>query len=305
VRARAPASTANLGPGFDVLALALNLAVEVEVEPSTRLVVRSEGEGAELADDANHLAARVAIDVVGHDRMAITVRSDIPVARGLGSSAALAVAAAAAAGSRDPLGVAARIDGHPENAAASVVGGLVGATLVKGAVRAVRLPLDAGLVFVVIIPERPLATSKARQALPQQVPRENATFNLGRMALLLAGLADRSLLTREAAEDRLHQDYRSPMFPEAPQLLARLVADGALASCWSGAGPSLLGICEAGSGERVRDRAEAALAELGVAGRAVVLLPDLEGLVVDGAPGSVGRAGPSGAAAPYDLLAGD
>jgi homoserine kinase len=301
VRARAPASTANLGPGFDVLALALNLSVEVEVEPASRLIVRAEGEGAELDDDAGHLAARVAIDVAGHDRLAITVRSEIPVARGLGSSAALAVAAAAAAGSRDPLGVAARVDGHPENAAASVVGGLVGATMVKGAVRAVRLPLDPALVFVVVVPERPLATSKARQALPHQVVRTDATFNLGRLTLLLAGLADRALLTREAAEDRLHQDYRSPMFPEAPQLLARLVSAGALASCWSGAGPSLLGICDGADGERVRAGAEQALAEMGVAGRAVVLLPDLEGLVVDGS--SHFADGVRATGGPFDLLA--
>ncbi len=191
----------------------------------------------------------MAIDVVGHDRLAMTVRSAIPVARGLGSSAALAVAAAAAAGSRDPLGVAARIDGHPENAAASAVGGLVAATLVRGAVRAVRLPLDVGLVFVAMVPDRPLPTTKARQALPLEVSRTDATFNLGRMSLLLAGLADRDLMIREATEDRLHQDYRSPLFPEAPQLLARLVKAGALASCWSGAGPTLLGICD---GERRR-----------------------------------------------------
>jgi homoserine kinase len=282
VRARVPASSANLGPGFDVLAVALDLYVEVEVEPAARLTVRASGEGSDLAADATHLAASVAIDVAGHDRLAITVRSDIPVARGLGSSAALAVAAAAAAGSRDPLAVASRVDGHPENAAASVVGGLVAATSVKGAVRAVRMPLDIGLVFVALVPERSLATSKARQALPQQVSRTDATFNLGRLSLLLAGLADRSLLIREATEDRLHQDYRSPMFPEAPQLLARLVGAGALASCWSGAGPTLLGICDGGDGEKVRSEAQKAMAEIGVPGRAMILRPDLEGLVVDG-----------------------
>jgi len=289
MRARAPASAANLGPGFDVLAVALDLYVEVEIEPSPRLVVRSEGEGADLEEDAMHLAARVAIDVVGHDRLAITVRSDIPVARGLGSSAALAVAAAAAAGSKDPLGVAARVDGHPENAAASVVGGLVAATVVRGAVKAVRMALDGGLVFVAMVPERPLPTAKARQALPQQVGRADATFNLGRLSLLLAGLADRSLLIRESTEDRLHQDYRSPLFPEAPQLLARLVAAGAMASCWSGAGPTLLGICDGADGERVRAAAESAMEDIGVPGRALVLRADVEGLIVEDVPHSAVR----------------
>ena len=282
MRARAPASAANLGPGFDVVALALDLYIEVEVEPAPRLVVRSEGEGADFEEDDMHLAARVAIDVTGHDGLAVTVRSGIPVARGLGSSAALAVAAAAAAGSKDPLGVAARIDGHPENAAASVVGGLVAATLVRGAVRAVRMPLDGGLVFVAMVPDRPLPTAKARQALPQGVSRTDATFNLGRLSLLLAGMADRSLLIREATEDRLHQDYRSPLFPEAPQLLSRLLAAGAMASCWSGAGPTLLGICDGADGERVRARAEQDMEEIGVPGQVLLLRPDLEGLVVEG-----------------------
>jgi homoserine kinase len=298
MRARAPASAANLGPGFDTLALALGLYVEVEIEPAPKLVVRAEGEGSELDDEAGHLAARVAIDVVGHDRLAIIVRSEIPVARGLGSSAALAVAAAAAAGSKDPLGVAARVDGHAENAAASVVGGLVGATMVKGAVRAVRLPLDNTLAFVVSVPDRSLPTTKARQALPHEVNRTDAAFNLGRMTLLLAGLADRSLLIREATEDRLHQDYRSPLFPEAPQLLNRLVRAGAIAACWSGAGSSMLGICDASAGERVRKAVESSMGEIGVPGKALLLRADLEGLRTD-----VPRRSLPGRGGPYDILA--
>src|SRR5271167_4456006 len=157
MRARAPASSANLGPGFDSLAVALDCYVSVEVEPADSLHVLTEGEGAGLFDDASHLAARVVCEVLGHDRFAVTVRSQIPVARGLGSSAALAAAAAAAAGADDPFGVAAAYDGHAENAAASAFGGLVAATMVEGRPVHAALPLSGELAFVVVIPERNLA----------------------------------------------------------------------------------------------------------------------------------------------------
>jgi homoserine kinase len=281
VRARAPASSANLGPGFDTLAIALDRYVEVEVEPSSRLIVRSEGEGAGLSDDPSHLAARVAIDVAGTDRLAITVRSQIPIARGLGSSAALAVAAAAAAGAKDPLAVAAHMDGHPDNAAASMVGGLVAAARVKGGVQAVRLPLDVSLAFVVIVPDLTLSTARARQTLPTEVSRESATFNLSRMALLIAGLADSRVLIGEATEDRLHQDYRSPLFPAAPKLLSSMTAGGALAVCWSGAGPSLLGICLNTEAAKVQSSATEALAEADIHGQVLILHPDMHGLILN------------------------
>jgi homoserine kinase len=281
VRARAPASSANLGPGFDTLAIALDRYVEVEVEPASRLIVRSEGEGAGLSDDdPSHLAARVAIDVAGTDRLAITVRSQIPIARGLGSSAALAVAAAPATGAKDPLAVAAHMDGHPDNAAASMVGGLVAAARVKGGVQAVRLALDVSLAFVVIVPDVVLSTTRARQTLPAEVSRESAAFNLSRLALLIAGLADSRVLISEATEDRLHQDYRSPLFPAAPKLLAGMVAGGALAVCWSGAGPSLLGICHGVVAHQVQDSAVAALAEADIQGQVLVLHPDMHGLII-------------------------
>lgn len=282
MKARAPASSANLGPGFDTLALALGLYVEVAIEPADALSITSHGEGAELPTDATHLAARVARTVLGHDRVRIEIDSHIPVGRGLGSSAALAVAAATAAGAGDPLAVAAAVDGHPENAAASVLGGLVTATMVNGMPVAARLPLDEHLAFVVLIPNRQLATRRARQALPAQVPHADAAFNLGRLGLLLAGLADRRLLVREATEDRLHQTARTPLFPESTHLLAGLVDAGALAACWSGAGPTLLGICPRETAPAVRDAGQRLLDETGVNGIARVVAPDLTGVTIPG-----------------------
>jgi homoserine kinase len=280
MRARAPASSANLGPGFDALAIALDCYVQVEVEPAGSLRVHSEGEGAGLSDDATHLAALVAADVIGHDRIAVTVRSQIPVARGLGSSAALAAAAAAAAGADEPFAIAAARDGHPENAAASVFGGLVAAATVDGRPVAARLALSDEVAFVVMVPDRPLPTAEARAVLPDSVSRADATFNLGRIGLLLAGLADLSLLVPGATADRVHQGARTALFPEAPALLDALVAAGALASCWSGAGPSLLGITTESSAEKVRAGALAALEASGLSGRVMLLRADRRGLVV-------------------------
>lgn len=293
MRARVPGSTSNLGPGFDVLGLALATYVEVEIVPAGRLVVHAEGEGADLPRDETHLAARVARQVVGHDHLAITVRSSIPVGRGLGSSAALAAAAAAAAGSSDPLAVAVAVDGHPENAAASVLGGLVAATMVEGRPVVRRLGLDPELRFVVVVPDRELATSTARAALPASVAFGDAVFNLGRLGLLVAGLADRGALVPGAGEDRLHQDARGAIFPEAAGILAAMREAGAVVACWSGAGTSLLGICTSErSAALVRDAGEAALAVAGLEGRAVGLAADLEGLRVE--PGSLRR--PAGTA---------
>jgi homoserine kinase len=280
VRARAPASSANLGPGFDTLAVALGLHVEVVVEPAERFSLQTEGEGADLPCDRSHLAARIAISVAGTDRLGIRVRSDIPIGRGLGSSAALAAAAAAAAGSHDTLAVAARADGHPENAAASVTGGLVTATVVAGRPVVHPLPLDHKLAFVVVVPDRPLPTSQARRALPETVPHADAAFNLGRMGMLLAGLADHRRLVPAATEDRLHQAWRTALFPEAGLILVGLIDAGALASCWSGAGPGILAVCTVGTEGTVARAGADLLAESDLSGRVLELMPDHTGVVV-------------------------
>ena len=280
--ARAPASSANLGPGFDALAVALALYVEVTLSPRPQgLLVVSEGEGSDLPTGAAHLAAQVAAGVLGHDRIALHVRSDIPVARGLGSSAALAVAAAAAAGAEEPFRQAVGVDGHPENAAASALGGLVAAAVVDGQPIGRRLNLDPALRFVVVVPDRRLATSAARQVLAQAVPLGDAVFNLSRLGLLVAGLADHRQLVAGAGDDRLHQGARSALFPEAPAILAGLRQAGALTSCWSGAGPSLLGICAGAEAEAVALAAHELMSQLAVPGTVLELAPDLGGLQVD------------------------
>jgi homoserine kinase len=125
---------------------------------------------------------------------------------------------------------------------------------------------------------------EARSALPAQVPHADAAFNLGRMGLLVAGLADRTKLIAEACDDRLHQDARSSLFPEAPRLLAGLREAGAVASCWSGAGPTLLAICDGQSADVVKNAAEALTLDAGIPASVHRLEADLGGITVSGSP---------------------
>ncbi|HUR48856.1 MAG TPA: homoserine kinase [Acidimicrobiales bacterium] len=279
--ASAPASSANLGPGFDCLAVALQLRIEVAIAPAKCFDVDAQGEGAGIPASARHLAARVLRDVLGHDEAKVSIRSEIPVARGLGSSAALAVATAAAAGASDPLAVACRIDGHPENAAASVHGGLVAATMLgDGEPLAVQFPLDGDAAFVVLVPDRSLSTKDARAVLPRQVTHAEAAGNVSRTGALIGALRDLSLLRPGLMDDRLHQPYRLPLMPEADALMTALVAAGALGAAWSGAGPSLIAVCRRDDADAVHRAGSAALAAAGVEGDARILGPDMRGLQV-------------------------
>jgi homoserine kinase len=280
MRARVPASSANLGPGFDALAIALSCYVDVSVEPAEALEVVTSGEGSALPADSSHLAARVASAVLGHDRFRIEVRSDIPVGRGLGSSAALAVAAAAAAGAEDPFAFGVKVDGHPENAAASAFGGFVVATFVGDSPVWRHLPVDPALRFVAVVPEMLLLTSSARSVLVSTVSRTDAEFNLGRMGLLIAGFADHTKLIATAGDDRLHQDARSELFPAAPVILDGLRAAGALTSFWSGAGSTLIGVCHRDEAAQVAEAGRQLLLKSGIEGSVRVLEADLRGITL-------------------------
>lgn len=254
--ARVPASSANLGPGFDSFGLALDLCNEVTVDTEAEPGVGWEGEGAgELPTDGSDMVSRAIAAAVDRQRrlhpgasvppFALRGVNRIPLERGLGSSSAAAVAGTAlasallgAAGWDDrhtTFAYAAALEGHPDNAAPAAYGGLT--VVADGYVR--RFEVSGDLVPVVLIPTGRLPTADARRALPPTVPLEDAVYNVAHGALLIQALAsgDRDLL-RVALRDRLHQSVRLSLVPEIGEVFARL--DRIMPVCVSGAGPSLL-----------------------------------------------------------------
>lgn len=278
--ALAPGSSANLGPGFDTLALALEINCRVTAVPSDRWSVVHHGAHAPETgdDDAVLLAARSA---VGESfPLALDVYNEIPLGRGLGSSAAAFVTGAAAAlraAGREPepshvLRIAADLEGHSDNVAASVFGGLVAAvgTVVR------PLLLHPSLRIVIAVPSRRLPTKWARQALPEIIEHDVAARSVARVVALVEAFrtADPELFGA-AAGDELHEAPRGPLFPEAEDLMFTARSAGAMHACWSGAGPSILAIVEA-------EGLEAVAAALGATleGEGSILTPEvaLEGL---------------------------
>ena len=239
VRVRVPASSANLGPGFDVLAAALGLHMELEVAETGRFEVRTD---LAIARDRRNLCVRGFAALRPPDGARFTIRSEIPLSGGLGTSAAAYVAGLAAAdalngGGADLLAHAARLEGHPDNAAAALLGGFV----VCAGAHAERLEPPPGLAAVLVVPDRPVRTAKARAALPPDIPMGDAVFNVGRASLLVLGLARGDLdLVARGLDDRLHQPRRASLYPRSMELVERARAAGALGATISGAGPSVL-----------------------------------------------------------------
>jgi homoserine kinase len=274
VRVRTPATSANLGPGFDTLGLALDLHDEVEVTagfggPETPVEVTVDGEGAASVPlDERHLVVRslrAAFAELGEQPSSLRLHctNALPHGRGLGSSAAAIVAGVVAARALTgltthdaALDLADRLEGHPDNVAACLFGGLTVAWRDDdGTARATRVEVHPDVVPIVCVPSFEVSTEKARGLLPDTVPHADAAANAGRAALLVHAVARRPDLLLAATADRLHQHYREPAMPPTFALVTALRAQG-LAAVVSGAGPTVLVLAPGDQTDRVRALAE-------------------------------------------------
>jgi homoserine kinase len=236
---RVPASSANLGPGFDVLAAALQLHLELEVCETGEFAVVSD---LDVPRGRDNLCVRAFERLASADAFEFRIRSDIPLGAGLGSSAAAIVAGLMAADhlfelDADVYPLAVDLEGHPDNVAAALHGGFV--VCADGAVARIEVP--AGLEAVLVIPAEPVATDQARAALPGDVALGDAVFNVAHASLLVLGLArgDWDLVAR-GLQDRLHQPRRAHLYQRSLELVDRARGLGALGATISGAGPTVL-----------------------------------------------------------------
>lgn len=264
---RVPATSANLGPGFDTLGLALSVYDELDVEalPAGELEIEVSGAGAaDVPKDASHLVVRsiaYAYESVGRPMPGLRLRAHnvIPHGRGLGSSGAAVVSGLLAAkGLLEPelevsdetlLRLATELEGHPDNVAPALFGGLTIAWVDESGPQHKKLLVHRGVSPLVFVPEFTMSTKVARSLQPLQVPREDAVFNVSRSALLIAALTQSPELLQAATEDKLHQNYRASAMPDTDRLVRALRAGG-FAAVVSGAGPSVLVLAD-GPGRRL------------------------------------------------------
>jgi homoserine kinase len=256
-RVRVPATIANLGPGFDCLGLAVGLWLEATAEPSPSPEFMYHGAGVvQGQSNLMHTGWNAAFRECGLEPPSarIACHNPIPLARGLGSSSAALVGGAALAdavlggrlGREGVLRVCTALEGHPDNVAPAVLGGLTTSVMVDGLPVSVALSLPQSWKVLVAVPEFELKTSKARAALPEQYSRADVIFNASRTALWVAALSTgKHELLRHACQDRVHQPYREPFVPRLLETIDAALAAGAWAAFLSGAGPSLAVLCSA------------------------------------------------------------
>lgn len=257
---RVPATTANIGPGFDSMgcALALYNYITCKVLPAGKLVITGCPEPYQNEENLAVQGYRAVLKRLGlpDEGLSLTIEAEIPVCRGLGSSAALIAGGAAAAnllhGSPLPpaelLEVTNEIEGHPDNLAPAIYGGLTASLVEDGKPRTVKLPLSPTLRWVAAIPDFELSTHLARAVLPKEVAFVDAVYNASHVAVLVGALGrgDRELIAM-ALRDRLHQPYREKLIPEYNKVKTAAEQCGAIAFCISGAGPTLLALTDEAS----------------------------------------------------------
>jgi homoserine kinase len=244
---RVPASSANLGPGYDVLAAAVSRHLELEVAETGEFSVDTGG--LEVPSDRSNLCVRAFESLHPADGLRFTIRSEIPLTRGLGSSAAAIVAGLAAAEhmyelaltKEDLLARAAELEGHPDNVAAAIYGGFVICSTEDGEPRAARFDPPGELETIAVIPAEEVRTEDARAAIPDQLPLGDAVANVASASTLILGLltSDLNLIGR-GLRDSVHQPRRAPLYPRSAELLAEARELGALGATISGAGPTVL-----------------------------------------------------------------
>ncbi len=239
---RAPASSANLGPGFDCMAAAIGLYLQLEVRETGQFSIETD---LPVAHGRENLCVRAFEALHPADGFTFKIASEIPLSGGLGSSAAAIVAGLMAADhlfelDADLLALATELEGHPDNVAAALNGGFV--ICAEGT--ATRFDPPTGLEAIAVVPEQPVRTREAREALPAQVSLADAVYNVAHASLLTLGLArgDWDLVAR-GLHDRLHQSQRAPLFPRSYELALRARKLGALGATISGAGPTVLVWC--------------------------------------------------------------
>ena len=261
IRVQVPATTANMGPGFDCIGMALELHNVVEMIPVARgVTIEVSGEGAAdiPRDDSNlvYQSARRVFLQAGYTIAGLRIRlfNQIPIARGLGSSTAAIAGGIIAANIltggklsvRDMVTLASSIEGHPDNVAPAILGGIVVSVNDGGEIKYLKIEPPIRLKGVVAIPDFNLVTKTSREAIPAQVPFQDAVFNVGRVALLVAALHQGDLgMLSAAMEDRLHQSFRSPLIPGLKKVLAAAKLAGARGVTLSGSGPSVIAYADA------------------------------------------------------------
>jgi homoserine kinase len=279
IRIQVPATSANLGSGFDSLGIALNLYNQVWMEESDTISITSKDNVSIPKDETNliYWAAKSLYERCGHKLPGLKIiqLNNIPMARGLGSSSACIVAGILGANrmlgsplsQKELTDLAAEIEGHPDNTTPAIEGGLVASAMEAGRVYSVSVPVSEKIRFVLFIPPFELKTEKARSVLPQQYSRSDAVYNLSRSALMTASLFSGKLENlRVAVQDKIHQPYRSGLIEHLDDVFRMSYELGSLGTYVSGAGPTIISMVSSDEAEAFSALAQSRLKEKGING---------------------------------------